>query len=116
MAKLDKNIFTVLGLRIQGDLGPWTCYTSKKGKPVIFLKAPPKVGPSRYQYLLRNHFRRLAIDWSNISDADKATWELASKKAGLRCHGYNLFTFFSFPGNQRSVDTIFRQAALSIPT
>lgn len=115
MATLNIMLFSILGLNIQGDLGPYTCYTTKRRDRVVFLKAPPHTLPSHYQAHLRNKFRRIAVDWAKLSDADKATWELATKLAKTSCTGYDLFTYAQFPNRDKVVDTVFRQAGLTRP-
>lgn len=104
-----------MGLRVQGDIGPYTCYYNSRGKLVVFPKSPPEKEASRYQAILRNKFRRIAIEWGNLTHQDQDQWELCSKKARLGCHGYDLFTYASFPGKQLSVATIWRQAGLTPP-
>ena len=53
----DTSILRYLGFNTQGDLGPWTFYTSKRKGLVFFAKAPPLEPPSLMQNHKRNKFR-----------------------------------------------------------
>ncbi len=108
------KVLTLLGIRPTGDLGPLTCYTSKRGKPVWYLKAPPKIPPTPYQIHQRNVFRLIANAWSALTPAKRKDWIDAGVRARLNITGHNLFFWFSITQDQAVVRTIERQSGISL--
>jgi hypothetical protein len=72
--------WTYLGLKIQGDLGPFTCYTSKRGRVVWYLKAPPKEPPSWEQILQQNLFRYVGWAWQALAPHQREQWERVERE------------------------------------
>lgn len=89
--KLEKFYLQGLGLRYQGDLGPWTIFNTRRGQGVVFVKAPPRTPPSYYQIRQRNRFRRAMFHWNQLTLQEKQSWENATKIARLRMSGVALF-------------------------
>ena len=104
----------LLGLRPTGDLGPLTGYTSKRGKPVWFLKAPPKTPATCWQVRERNTFRRIARLWSALSDPQRAAWLQAGRAAGLNITGYNLFVWYQYTQDHDVIHTVERQSGITL--
>lgn len=102
------HILNYLGLRPTGDLGPLTGYTSKRGKLVWFLKAPPTCPPSVWQTSQRNKFRLAALAWNALSDAERQQWHLAEQRGPLNITGYNLYIYWTLTGDDHAVRAIER--------
>ena len=107
--------FTYLGLKIQGDLGPFTCYTSSQGQVVWYLKAPPKTPPSWQQFNQRDTFVYTGWCWSCLTPAQKAVWKAVAARACLRITGYDLFTYYCVTGDEPPIETVERQATIALP-
>ena len=96
-------IYSVLGLRPTGDLGPYTFYTSARNRVVIFPKAPPLNPPSYLQTVQRNRFRLAAKSWQALPDIEQKNWERISKTAKLTINGYNLFVWYYLRNGEATI-------------
>jgi len=105
---------TLIGLRPTGDLGPLTGYTSKHGKPVWYLKSPPKEPPTDVQRHCRNAFRLAAIAWTQLTPERRQTWTKTQDAAHLNITGYNLFIFWQLTHDRKTIETIERQTNLTL--
>lgn len=110
----DSKILRCLGWNVQGDLGPWTFYTSARKHLVIFLKAPPLVPPSNMQVHQRNAFRQAGHLWCSLLPIQRAAWERVSKVAGLSITGYNLFVHLQIKKDPSYVHTLEHQSGLRL--
>ena len=104
----------LLGLRPTGDLGPLTGYTSKRGKPVWFLKAPPKKPPTGWQIHQRNLFRQIARHWNELPALDRLDWQRAAERAHLNITGYNLFVYFHTTRDRHAIATVEQQSGITL--
>lgn len=112
----SSNVLSILGWRPTGDLGGLTAYTSKRGKVVWFLKAPPTCPPTDWQIHQRNVFRLIAMAWQGLSDAAREQWHLAEVRGRLNITGYNLFTWWSITHDNATIRTIEHQTNTSLIT
>lgn len=110
----NESLLKFLGLNTQGDLGPWTFYTSKRHGLVWFVKAPPLEPPSFLQTHQRNQFRLVGLLWSYLDRQQKANWELASKQAHLRINGYNLFTYWALSSDDAAINSVAAQTQIPL--
>jgi hypothetical protein len=117
MPRTTPGIFRWIGWKLQGDLGPWTLYTSRRGHPVAYPQSPPLDPPSQLQLQQRAKFRRAANAWRAASRETRDAWERASKAASLGCTGYNLFVLTFARADGALMRTIAAQTriALSAP-
>lgn len=115
MQQAIPSSWTYLGLKIQGDLGPFTCYTNKRGRVVWFLKAPPKEPPTWMQTLQRNIFSYVGWAWAALTPPQREQWELVAKKASLRITGYNLFSYWAITDDEPTIRTIEQQTGMLLP-
>lgn len=107
-------VLSLLGLRPTGDLGGLTCYTSKRGKIVWFIKAPPTCPPSDWQSSQRNKFRFVAQAWNALPAATREQWHQAEVLSPLSITGYNLFVYWSLTGDDAAIATIERQTGTTL--
>ena len=81
-------LLNVIGLAPAGDLGPLTGYTNKRGRPVWYLKAPPKSPPTDWQWAMRDFFRLAAEAWTRLDVTERTDWLAAGQAARLKITGY----------------------------
>ena len=112
----EAKMLNLMGLRPTGDLGPLTGYTSKRGRAVWYLKAPPKEPPTGYQTHYRNVFRLVAIAWQGLTPDTRAAWLAAARKAGLRITGYNLFLWYNHTRDTAVIRTVEHQTGITLLT
>jgi len=104
----------MIGFAPSGDLGPLTGYTSKRGKPVWYLKAPPKIPATPWQRGMRNFFRLAAEAWTHLQPQERTDWLAAAKKARLKITGYNLWIWFQYTGNRPVIHTVERHSGIKL--
>jgi len=108
------DILRYLGLNTQGDLGPWTFYTGRRGQLVFFIKSPPLEPPSQLQTSRRNAFRLNGYLWRRLSPQHQRDWETAAKRAHLMINGHNLFTFWNLTKDHAAIRTVERLSRMKL--
>lgn len=108
------KVLKIIGFRPTGDFGPLTGYTSKRGKAVWYLKAPPKTPPTGHQLHQRNLIRMVARLWTSLTPAQRADWLAAAQLAALRITGYNLFVYYHLTLDTRTVATVERISGVNL--
>lgn len=106
MLLTDRRIWSLLGLRPTGDLGPLTFYTTQKRRVVAFPRAPPLSPPSPRQTFQRNKFRACAWAWSFLTPQRRQDWLQLAKTNRLRITGYNLFVYYQLTGDNAAIRTL----------
>lgn len=91
VAKNYHPIWGLLGFRITGDVGPFTCYTSQRNRPVVYPRAPALNPATRYQARVRQLFHTAAAEWRTLTPAQKAEWEKATKLLRMKITGWNFW-------------------------
>lgn len=114
MSKTISSLASILGLTVQGDLGGWTFYTSKRGKIVFYPQAPPLNPPTIYQQLLRQDFRYAGLLWQSITPQSRANWQAAARRARLVITGYNVFTSWCITNDTTIIRTIEAQTGIAL--
>lgn len=105
----QRRLFSLLGFLIWGDLGPVTMYRSKRGKIVWFAKTRPGKPPSDKQLEHRAAFTAAAQAWRALTDTQRTQWELASRRASLCMHGYDLWIHYQLTADTSAIETLERQ-------
>lgn len=103
-----------LGLRIQGDIGPVTCYRSTRRGMVWFPKAPPRKPASDLQNALRAKWRGILDDWNAFPPATRAKWMAITKKASLSLHGLALYIWWRNSLDDSIIITLQRQTGITV--
>lgn len=103
-----------MGWTVQGDLGPWTFYTSRRRQIVFYAKAPPLSPASIDQTHFRNLFRTAARAWHAQQKPTRNNWTQAAKKAGLRITGYNLWTYYQVTRDRKTIQTVERATNIQL--
>lgn len=94
MATITQLALQVAGLGVNGDVGPFTCYTKSGKGTVVYTRAPPRVPFSIPQLANRETWKGIGWLWSHLDAATKAQWKLARDRARLSCTPFNLFLHF----------------------
>lgn len=87
----DRQLLSLLGYVYWGDIADLTVYVSKRGKLVVFAKTYPEGPPSTAQLTQRTAWRNALDAWLAKTDAYRAQWHLAARRASLCLHGLNLY-------------------------
>lgn len=103
-----EDILRFLGFNTQGDLGPWTFYTSKRQGLVFFVKSPPLEPPSPLQIHQRNKFRIAGMVWRSLTATQRKAWLTAATRAHLQITGYNLFVYYITRNDAPTIETVER--------
>jgi hypothetical protein len=110
MAHQTQNrLFSLFGLVIWGDFADLTMYRSKRGTLVIFKKTWPDEPPSIRQLYDQAKFKAAAADWQTLTTAQRTQWHLASRRASLCMHGYNLYVHWHTTRDDSAIQTLQRQ-------
>lgn len=111
--KLDSYLH-LLGLRIQGDLGPYTCYRSSQRGMIWYPRAPPMKPPSDAQVDQRDKWRDQIEDWTELTAAQRQNWMNLASRANLHMHGFNLYLWWRGSYDDTSIHTIERQTGVTV--
>jgi len=114
MAIQDFKRLNLLGLSPTGDIGPFTMYTSQRGRPVWFPKAPPLSPPSVRQVEQRNRWRVAALFWQSVPLQEKRNWRLAAQKAHLKITHHNLFMYYATTEDAATIRTVERESGIQL--
>lgn len=114
MKTIPPSLFQFLGTNTNGDLGPWTFYTSHRKRLVVFPKAYPKDPATYHQTLYRNRWRHAAQRWQQLDQTTRALWETMSKRANLTITGYNLYLFYILGNHDAYLDTLERNTKIDV--
>jgi len=106
---------TWIGLHVAGDLGPFTTWTTQRGKQAWMLKSPPKQIPSPGQVAQRAIFRAAVTSWWTLTAVDHSNYETAVVKLSIPFTGYNMFLSGHMRGNWKDVDQMAALTGLSLP-
>lgn len=110
----ETKVLNYLGFSPTGDLGPLTGYTTKRGRGVWYLKAPPKTPSTPWQTRERNKFRLIALLWNGLPAAQRQDWLSAAGAAKLNITGYNLFVWYQHTQDDATIHTIERQSGITL--
>lgn len=103
-----------LGLNIQGDIGPYTMYTSQRGQMVVFPRVPPLNPPTPSQEAMRDVFRQAAAKWRTLSKQQKAEWAELAWRANLGITGFNLWTHYFRSPNYASLEALELRTGITV--
>ena len=107
-------IVSFLGLDYGGDLGGWTIYRNKHGKPVFYPRAVPGKPPSPNQQHCRARFKAAQINWMATPKATRIQWETFSKRLSLCMTGQNLYISLSLADRSSFFPAAMRKAKMSL--
>jgi len=102
------RLFSILGLRISGDLAQWTLWYYCHRKRVMFIKRFPEKPPTRRQIRQRNRFRLVARLWQSMRPEQRDRWNAIAALAKLRISGYNLWLYWCIRHDKPTLETLAR--------
>lgn len=105
----------LLGMNVSGDIAGMTIYTDRYARKNWFVNAPPNKPRSAKQVWHSQRFAAAVLTWKGLSDADKATLELATRRTSLCATGQNLWVSCVLRGADGVYATVGRQAGLALP-
>ena len=100
------------GISLQGDIGPYTTYTNKQHKLVVFPRAPPDKPATPEQLVYRNAFRAAASAWQQLTGEQRRAYQAAASAAHARCTGYNIWVYYQMRNDNAALDTLERQTGI----
>ena len=110
----SEKLLSFIGTAIYGDIGPVTVYRNKNKKLVVFQKTFPKTIPSPDQAAQRQTFIDAATAWRALAAAQRKQWEIATLRASLRMHGYDLFVHHQIAGDDAAIRAVQRQTRTTL--
>lgn len=114
MLQDERSLFSLFGLLIWGDFGPFTMYKSKRGKIVVFAKTWPQKPASERQAQLRAAFKEASQAWNELSQVQQDKWHLAATRLSLPMHGYDLFMHWKLQPDDTYIRTIEHQSKIDL--
>jgi len=103
-----------LGITFQGDIDGITCYRSKTGAVIWFPRAPPKCPATDLQNQLRDKWKAIINDWTELSALARANWNLVCDRASLSLHGLNLYIWWRCSQDDSIIQTLERQTGVTV--
>jgi len=103
------GVMNILGLVAWGDIGELTVYVSKRGKVVWLQKTWPEKPTSPLQLERRQAWSTAAAEWMELTKDQKRQWDLATRRASLCLHGFNLWMHYKITGDEAAIQTLERQ-------
>lgn len=104
-----QRLMSMCGLIAWGDIGELTMYKSRRNQVIIFTKTWPEKPASPGQVIQRAKMTTGAAAWKALTQATRAQWELASKRASLCMNGYQAFLHFQLTPDATALATLERQ-------
>lgn len=116
MRTIPPSIWQFIGVLTNGDLGPYTFYTSHRKRLVVFPKTWPKDPATYNQTLNRDRWRHAAIRWKALSESTKSAWNDLSRKGNCTVTGYNLFLHYIVGKGSGTIETLQRNTGIDVTT
>lgn len=99
---------------IAGDVGPFTCWTTKNGKTVFIRRAPPDKPPSEAQKKQRLRFRLAFQNWKLIPEKEKESWRKIVEDNRLCLSAHNLFISLSMTPDPNGLAEKAKRAGVTV--
>lgn len=116
MKTAPPSIWQFLGVNTNGDMGPYTFYTSHRKRLVVFPKSWPKDPATYHQKLNRDKWRHAAMRWQSLPQSVRDDWKRLAKNANLTISGYNLFLHYITGKGTETVKTCQRLTRIDVLT
>jgi len=108
--------WNLLAMYLSGDLGGYTVYSDRYGRPTWFPKDTPSRPPSQEQIILRQRFAAAQANWKAADAETRANYEAATKKLSMPLTGQNLWISVSMRHDTSGLETVSAQSGLALPT
>lgn len=107
--------WNLIAANISGDIGGYTIYTDRFGRPTVFPKSPPEKPPSPAQVLQRRRFADSHSLWQQLPSAEKRALEDACRKLSVNMTGKNAFMSACLLNRDDNLQTLSRQSGIPLP-
>ncbi len=114
MALSRQQIQLVMGFSATGDFGPFTAWTTRKGKIALALKAWLKDPESPSQAAHRARFRAAMQDWNRLTPEAKQNWQTVCRRLNLIVTGTSLWTHWHMSGDDDGIRTVEDQSGIQL--
>lgn len=116
MRTIPPSIWQFIGVLTNGDLGPYTFYTSHRKRLVVFPKTWPKDPATYNQTLNRDRWRHAGIRWKALSQSTKSAWSQLARDGNCTVTGYNLFIHYIVGKGSGTIQTLQRNTGIDVIT
>lgn len=106
---------SLLGMRVSGDLGPYTLYTDRYLRKQFFYYTPPTKIPTPAQAAQRLRFKEAQAGWNALTSQEKENLEDACRAASLTLTGQNLYISASIKQMTESYEAVGQQTGIPLP-
>jgi len=113
MRRDQASLAQILGLNYAGDIGPYTCYRTKQGKHVWFLRAPPRSPASEHQRQQRLRWTTVAAAWRSLPGPVRSAWLTLAARSGITATGYNIYLAYSLHPDIAALATLCRRTGIN---
>jgi len=108
------KLLSFLGYVYWGDIAELTLYCSKRGRIVFFKKTYPKKPASPLQQAQRDRLTAAAVAWRALTEDQRKEWNLATRRASLTMHGYDLFVHWQLIHDDKAIEAVQRQTKTNL--
>ena len=114
MGKRKGRSFSMLGLDLAGDWGPFTTWFTRRHRQSYMVKSPPKEPASVEQAAVRARFAAATAGWRALTQAQRDDYEQATLQLHIRMTGYNLWQHCAILGAWRDASEAARLTGLPL--
>lgn len=114
MRTIPPSIWQFIGILTNGDLGPYTFYTSRRKRLVVFPKTWPKDPATYHQTLNRDRWRHAALRWKGIGQSTRTAWTELATAANCNVSGYNLFMHYILGKGSLTIRTLQQNTGINV--
>lgn len=105
---------SLLGIAVNGDLGPVTIYTDREANKIAFPRSPPTSPPTARQVNQRERVRLANSQWKALSNEEKRRWENAARATSLPMTGFNAYVSLALCPDKGTFSTLNRQSGQNL--
>lgn len=116
MKVVPPSIWQFIGVLTNGDLGPYTFYTSHRKRLVVFPKTWPKDPATYHQGLNRDRWRHAALIWNNLSRSTRSAWNELATRGNCNVSGYNLYMHYIVGKGTKAIQTLQTNTGVDVIT
>lgn len=114
MKTIPPSIWQFIGVLTNGDLGPYTFYTSRRKKLVVFPKTWPKDPATYHQTINRDRWRHAAVRWKALTESTRLTWAQLARAGNCNVSGYNLYIFYIVGKGTKVIETLQTNTGINV--
>lgn len=108
--------WNLIAMYLSGDVGGYTVYSDRYGRPTWFPKDTPSRPPSTEQQVLRSRFKQAQSNWKAADETTRRNYETATRLLSMPLTGQNLWISVSMRHDTSGLETVAAQSGLILPT